>query len=330
VIDLSPLDDLATVAVVQRLLEDGVLRQGSRPALQLWTSRPERPSSAEPAAPPTLVEFAAARGVRRARLRREATQARERIVAGDAVRLYRVVELPARERAESLQGMRQISDAAGEVAKRFAPEVQLSRVFARAAAPDETPIAPVATSSAPPVSPKRKWRLIGGGAAAVAVLSLFLLQPGTDRKDSPWLEASVAPEAPAAVPPPAAPPAPASPSRAAAAPEGAGYVEAVTRGNDFFRQGKYRAAAGEYKKALAVRPQAIPVLVALGDAWLEADKPRSAVEPLETAAQLLLGTAHQSLGHKNDAVKAYRRFLELEPASEYAKDVEAILEHLGG
>jgi Tfp pilus assembly protein PilF len=73
--------------------------------------------------------------------------------------------------------------------------------------------------------------------------------------------------------------------------------------------------------------------------WLEADKPRSAVEPLESAArldaksaraQLLLGTAYQSLGRKADAVKAYRRFLELEPSSEYAKDVKVILANLGG
>jgi Flp pilus assembly protein TadD len=87
-----------------------------------------------------------------------------------------------------------------------------------------------------------------------------------------------------------------------------------------------------------VRPQAVPVLVALGDAWLEADKPRSAVEPLEAAArldsnsaraQLLLGTAWHSLGRKADAIKAYRRFLELDPGSEYAKDVRAILANLG-
>ena len=81
------------------------------------------------------------------------------------------------------------------------------------------------------------------------------------------------------------------------------------------------------------------VLVALGDAWLEADRPRSAVEPLESAArldaksaraQLLLGTAYQSLGRKAEAPKAYRRYLELEPSSEYAKDVQVILANLGG
>ncbi|TMA17457.1 MAG: tetratricopeptide repeat protein, partial [Deltaproteobacteria bacterium] len=67
------------------------------------------------------------------------------------------------------------------------------------------------------------------------------------------------------------------------------------------------AAVGEYRKALAVRPQSAPVLVALGDAYLESDRPRSAVEPLEAAArldpgsartQLLLGTTYHSLGRK--------------------------------
>ena len=113
----------------------------------------------------------------------------------------------------------------------------------------------------------------------------------------------------------------------------------MARGNDLFRQGKYGAAAAEYRKALAARPQSAPILVALGDAYLESDRPRNAVEPLESAArldpgsaraQLLLGTAYHSLGRKTDASKAYRRFLELEPSSEFAKDVKLILAHLGG
>jgi CheY-like chemotaxis protein/tetratricopeptide (TPR) repeat protein len=341
VIDLSPLDDLATIGVVQRLIEDGVLRPPSRTGLQPWSSRAQRPASAESAVPPTIVQFPAARGLRRARLRREAVQARERIAAGQPVLLCHIVELPARQRAESLQELRQISDAAGEMAKRFAPEAHLSRVFVSGAAADDTPVAPVAVSSAPPALRRRKWPVIGGGLTAVVIFSALLLQPRTDRKDSPWLEARVGAEAPVApAPPPAAPAtavAPATP--APVAPDTAGYAEAVTRGNDFFRQGKYRAAAGEYKKALAIRPQTVAVLVALGDAWLEADKPRTALEPLEAAArldpksgraQLLLGTAHQSLGHQADAVEAYRRFLDLEPSSEYAKDVRAILAHLGG
>ena len=63
-----------------------------------------------------------------------------------------------------------------------------------------------------------------------------------------------------------------------------------------------------------------------------AEDPESAarLDSGSARAQLLLGTAYHSLGRKADAIRAYRRFLELEPASEYAKDVKAILANLGG
>jgi CheY-like chemotaxis protein/tetratricopeptide (TPR) repeat protein len=355
-IDLSPLDDLATVEVVQRLIEDGVLRAASRPpALQQWVSVPP-PSPAGERVPPNLVPFPAERGVRRARLRREAEQVRARIAAGEPVRLHRVVEMPARDEAESLGALRRISDAGGEAAKKFAPEAPLARVHAAESREEVPPIAPVAEITPPPeLIARRRWRWAAVVAMPLVVLAVLLrLQPHTDRKDAPWLEAKepvVATPSPAAAlppapppqqaaPPPAAPPTPVPPAASPAppAPEPAGYAEAVTRGNDYFRKGKYRAAAAEYKKAIGLRPESGPVLVALGDAWLEADRPRSAVEPLESAsrldpgsarAQLLLGTAYHSLGRKADASKAYRRFLELDPGSEYAKDVKVILANLG-
>ena len=126
-------------------------------------------------------------------------------------------------------------------------------------------------------------------------------------------------------------------STAAIAAGPAGYAEAVGRGNDLFRQGKYRDAAGKYRKALGVRPDAVPVLLSLGDAYLEADQPRSALAPLESAARLdpnsgrahlLLGTTYHSLGRVGEAAKAYRRYLELEPSSEFARDVKVILANL--
>ena len=61
------------------------------------------------------------------------------------------------------------------------------------------------------------------------------------------------------------------------------------------------------------------------------------MQPLETAArldaqsaraQLLLGTAYQSLGRNAAAVKAYQRYLELEPSGEFIKDVRLILANL--
>jgi CheY-like chemotaxis protein/tetratricopeptide (TPR) repeat protein len=332
-IDLSPLDDLRTLELVHQLIADGVLRVAARPSSEPWSALPGRRAGGAERVAPRIVQFQAARGVRRARLRREMEQARTKIAAGEPVRLQRVVDMPPRDQGDSLGELRRISDAVGEAAKKFAPDATLARIAAAKAPAEAPPIAPVAATTPPPQlrgRRRRRWPwVLAGLAALVAVMWLLRLQPHTDRKDARWLETKVpaaTPQAVAAVP-------------AAAAPDTAGYAEAVTAGNDFFRQGKYRAAAAEYRKAAGLRPEAVPVLVALGDAWLEADKPRSAVEPLEAAvrldpkgarAQLLLGTAYQSLGKNADAAKAYRRFLELEPGSEYAKDVRVILANLGG
>jgi Tfp pilus assembly protein PilF len=93
----------------------------------------------------------------------------------------------------------------------------------------------------------------------------------------------------------------------------------------------------EFRRAVAARPDSVPALLALGESWLEADKPRSSVEPLETAArldaksgraQLLLGTAYQSLGRTADAAKAYQRYLEIDPRGDFAADVRVILANL--
>ena len=322
-VDLSPVDDLATMAAVERLMGEGILRPMSRPqSLQQWVSAPP-PAVAEPAVP-RIVSFPAMRGTRRERLRRELAHAQARIAAGEPLRLHHVVALPARSDSESLGELRLISAAAGEAARMFAPDAPLARLRTLEA-PDTPPIAPVAATTPPPeLGPslrafaRQRWKWLVGVAAAVALGWVLRPQPRTARQDSPWL---------------------ASAGAGAPVPEGeAGYTEAVARGNDLFREGKYAAAAAEYRKALALRPQSAPILVALGDAYLESDRPRSAVEPLESAvrldprsarAQLLLGTAYHSLGRKADASKAYRRFLELEPSSDFAKDVKLILAHLG-
>jgi CheY-like chemotaxis protein len=325
-IDLSPIDDLATMAAVGRLMKEGILRPVPRPAsLQQWVSAPPLPVTAEPSVP-RIVNFPAIRGMRRARLRREMEQARARVASGEPLRLHHVVALPARSDSDSLGDLRRISPAAGEAARAFAPDVQIARLRAVEAS-DAPPIAPVVATTPPPeLGPslralaRQRWKWLVAGAAAVTLGWVLRPQPRTERQDSPWL-AGIA---------------------TAAAGQGesvAGYTDAVARGNDRFRQGKYAAAADEYRKALAVRPQSAPVLLALGDAYLESDRPRSAIEPLESAArldpgsaraQLLLGTAYHSLGRKADASKAYRRFLELEPSSGFAKDVKVILAHLGG
>src|SRR4051812_924518 len=142
-LDLSPTDDLAALAIVQRLIEDRILRPISRPAsLQPWVSAPPRARvRAEPVAP-RIVQFPPIRGARRERLQREEEQARAKIAAGEAVRLHHVVELPERSPEESLGPLRSISPAVGAAAKRFTPDARLARLSwpEREAEP---PIAPV-------------------------------------------------------------------------------------------------------------------------------------------------------------------------------------------
>jgi len=331
--DLSPVDDVTTMETVQRLLRDGILRPASgSSSLEAWVSAPPAVATVEPALP-RIVNFPAIRGLRRERLRREAQEARMKIASGEPVRLHHVVELPPRGDSEALGELRRISPAAGEAAKRFAVDARLARLAPLDGGAELPPIAPVAATTPPPATARlvmrfarQRWALLAGLVALASTLGWVLRpQPHTDRKDSPWLEGTR------------------DSARAAAAASGttesAAYAQAVALGNDSFRQGKFNAAADQYKKALALRPQAVPVLVALADAYLESDRPRSAVEPLEAAARLdpanarvhlLLGTAYHSLGRTADATRAYRRFLELEPASEFAKDVKVILANLGG
>ena len=109
-IDLSPVDNLSTLRMVERLLGDGILRAAGerrtsppdapRPSLQNWLSAPP-PRSVSPSppvedealalaqeaseaeevvqassAPPQIIHFPPVRGLRRERLRREAEEAR--------------------------------------------------------------------------------------------------------------------------------------------------------------------------------------------------------------------------------------------------------------
>jgi tetratricopeptide (TPR) repeat protein len=115
------------------------------------------------------------------------------------------------------------------------------------------------------------------------------------------------------------------------------YEKALKEGNELFQHGKWKASIVAFQRAVRQRPESVPALLALGDAYLEADRPRSALEPLETAvrldgqngrAHLLLGTAYQSVGKNKAAVKAYQRYVELEPSGEFVKDVRLILANL--
>ena len=115
------------------------------------------------------------------------------------------------------------------------------------------------------------------------------------------------------------------------------YSKSMTAGEALLKRGKYKQAVAEFKKAVESNGSSVPALLSLGDAFLEADQPKQALEPLAKAArldsrsgraQLLLGTAHQSLQHNKDAIAAYKRYLELDPSGEFARDVRSILSNL--
>ena len=234
----------------------------------------------------------------------------------------------------------------------------------------DTPAPPSSTASPDRavdavVQPRRRVRSWVAAAAAAGLAAIWFLrpQPLTERKDASWLHAvassPVAPSADRAAAPvgpskpiepvAAAPPAAAAQqpmSVAAAAPASfaqspasdALYSKALEQGENQLRLGKYRLAISHFRRAVREKPRAVPALLALGDAYLEADEPRSAVAPLESAArldgksgraQLLLGTAYQSLGRNAQAKQAYQRYLDLEPRGEFVRDVRLILANLG-
>jgi DNA-binding response OmpR family regulator len=215
--------------------------------------------------------------------------------------------------------------------------------------------------AAPPMRSARRARrwpwFAGAAAAAVGVVWFERLRPPTDKRDArpPVVEkAALAVEhlpQPAAAPGPkepfvladkAAQPAATAGLTSGVAPSGVktgadAYAKALEEGEKLLKRGKYRKAVAELKRAVQVNPESVPALLALADAYLEADQPRSALEPLETAsrldanngrAPLLLGTAYQSLGRNAEAVKAYQHYLELDPGGEYANDVRSILANL--
>jgi tetratricopeptide (TPR) repeat protein len=134
------------------------------------------------------------------------------------------------------------------------------------------------------------------------------------------------PEEPGPTPPDrtAPPPAP--------SPEDA-YREALASAERKYEAGRFVAAIGDYRKAVAIRETG-PSLVGLARALYDANRPREAqnalersveVDPGYAAAHLLLGEIHQADGRSAEARAAYERFLELEPQGEQARVVREIL-----
>jgi CheY-like chemotaxis protein/tetratricopeptide (TPR) repeat protein len=188
VVSESPLDDLSTMAAVQRLVGDGVLVQGAaagppraKPTLQQWLGsavapavREEQPAPSEQvespapapagakpavrtAGPIELIRYPALRGMRRERLRREAEEARQAVSAGRPVRLTHVLELPPTPGGSDAPtaGARRMSVAVGDAAKRFAPDLPVSRVVRPWVAPGGSPEAPAAVAAEAEQPPPR-------------------------------------------------------------------------------------------------------------------------------------------------------------------------------
>src|SRR5437764_6275395 len=188
-IDLSPVDDVATMEAVQRLVRDGILRPASRSSssLEAWVSEPPPAAVATAPTMPRIVNFPAIRGLRRERLRREAQEARMKIASGEPVRLHHVVELPPRAESEALGELRRISPAAGEAAKAFAADARLARVAMVES--ELPPIAPVAATTPPPEVARialrfarQPWSWLAGLLAALTLGWVLRPQPRTDRR----------------------------------------------------------------------------------------------------------------------------------------------------
>ncbi len=214
---------------------------------------------------------------------------------------------------------------------------------------------------------RRLWPLVGAGAAALLAIALawsFRPRPGSDRGDAGTNSAAgPKPSRPAGPGPAAEPrdvagtpvrtdaqrtpaPADAQPSPGARPPAGGGssfqpaadeYQRSLASGASLLRRHRYKAAAAEFRRAVAVNPESVPALLALGDAYLQADQAAEALKPLETAARLdprsgraqfLLGSAYQGLARDSDAARAYGRYLQLEPSGEFAAEARSILRNL--
>jgi DNA-binding response OmpR family regulator len=395
IVSLSPLDDLSTLAVVQRLLGDRVLRRAGKPsgargkpALSEWLRTQPTPAVIDPVdAPSDAAELllpneaplppveprgplvtpkeaprapaflpTPSSGAPRAPDAREGPD-------GMALRLTDMLDMPLAPERPGPNGHRNGDGAA----KEKAPRVRWAEIADEAAprpsplpstprsTPPSTPldakkfeppsrqVAPVASAAKPAHVSAGAPRQRGGGfvwagvgVVAVAAAAAFLLRPAKPPQSAPRpvASASVAPSAPA--PPVETHPAPEERAAPVLSPA-VEFGRAMASGQSLLKKGRYRAAVAELRKAVDLEPESVAALLALGDAFLEADQARSALPHLQKAAQLdrrsgrvqlLLGTAHQTLGHKSEALRAYRRYLELEPKGDFAGDVRAIVQTL--
>lgn len=159
--------------------------------------------------------------------------------------------------------------------------------------------------------------------------------------------AAEAPEVPSQVPPKEAPSAPDVEERANRGPEpraqsgakkGAesDYARLITSGYEKFRANRVGAAAADFGRALALRPNGSEALIGLGIALVDREPAKAAaflerglaLNPKDARGQVTLGAAYQTLNRNADAVRAYNAYLSIAPHGEYADEVRTILENL--
>jgi CheY-like chemotaxis protein/tetratricopeptide (TPR) repeat protein len=101
-----------------------------------------------------------------------------------------------------------------------------------------------------------------------------------------------------------------------------------------YKKGKYKDSVTQYEKALAVSPGSKAALVGYTKALLEVNRIRDALEAAEKAARidrnnaevfLLLGNARQELGMSSPSIKAYERYLKLDPNGRFASEVKQVI-----
>ncbi|MBI5544479.1 MAG: tetratricopeptide repeat protein [Deltaproteobacteria bacterium] len=127
-----------------------------------------------------------------------------------------------------------------------------------------------------------------------------------------------------------------SPARAAQAGSEAAYQKLIASARKSYIAAHLKAAATDFRNALALKPQGAEALIGLGLVLAE-QSPLEAIpllekglekEPANARAHAMLGTAFQSVGRERDAARAYRKYLELSPQGELAGELRTIIERL--
>jgi CheY-like chemotaxis protein len=120
------------------------------------------------------------------------------------------------------------------------------------------------------------------------------------------------------------------------------YGLMLKRGANALRYRRFKTALGEYRKALAIRPDSIDAKAGVGIALVNTNAGaagyQEAVDLLQQAvseqqnnakAWLALGMAFQFTAQEKKAEEAYKRYLYLEPAGASSADIRAMLKQNG-